>query len=133
MVKFNPPEKENVSEALRKNLEVKPMELTMLHKTLTAVGLAIALGIASAISPAPANAQQACAERTGILKQLDQNHNEAPQALGVTGSGQVVELLVSNKGTWTIIVTAPNGVSCLVAAGENWENIERLASNKPTA
>ncbi len=105
----------------------------MLHKYLTIAGTAIALSIAAAFSPAPAQAQQVCAERIGILKHLDKNHKEAPQSLGVTASGKVVEVLVSDKGTWTIIVTAPNGVSCLVAAGESWENIERVASNKPAA
>ena len=109
------------------------MEKIMLNKTLIAAGLAITLGAAATFSPTAANAQQVCAERTGVLKTLDQRHKEAPKALGLTASGQVVELLVSDKGTWTIIVTAPNGVSCLVAAGESWENIERLASNEPTA
>lgn len=105
----------------------------MLQKYLTSAGLAIALSVAAALSPAPSQAQQICAERVGILKHLDKNHKEAPQALGVTASGQVVELLVSDKGTWTIIVTAPNGVSCLIAAGESWESIERVASSKPAA
>jgi hypothetical protein len=109
------------------------MELTMLHKIFAITGLAVALTAAAAFSPLSAQAQQVCAERAGVLKHLDQNHKEAPQALGVTGSGQVVELLVSDKGTWTIIVTAPNGVSCLVAAGESWENIERMASSEPAA
>jgi hypothetical protein len=103
----------------------------MLHNTLTAAGLAFAIGAATAFSPAPAQAQQVCAERIGVLKQLDKAHNEAPQALGLTASGQVVELLTSDKGTWTIIVTAPTGMSCLIAAGESWENIDRVASNKP--
>jgi hypothetical protein len=109
------------------------MELTMLHKMLTAAGLVIAFGVASTFSSSPVSAQQICAERVGLLKQLNKSHQEAPQALGVTGSGQIVELLTSDRGTWTIIITAPNGVSCLVAAGESWENIERLASNEPTA
>lgn len=105
----------------------------MLNKTLAIAGMAVALCTATAFSPSPAGAQQICAERVGILKQLNKTHKEAPQALGVTGSGQIIELLTSDRGTWTIIVTAPNGVSCLVAAGESWENIERLASTEPAA
>ncbi len=78
-------------------------------------------------------AQQICAERIGVLKQLAKTHQEAPVALGITGSGQVVELLTSDKGTWTIIVTNPEGISCLIAVGESWENIERIAAGKPAA
>lgn len=99
----------------------------MWKKTLIIAGALVAFAVTPALS------QQICAERIGILKQLDKRHKEAPQALGVTGSGQIVELLTSDRGTWTIIVTTPNGVSCLVAAGESWENIERVASNEPAA
>jgi hypothetical protein len=110
------------------------MELTMLHKKFAAAGIAAILAAAAAgFSPTATQAQQVCAERAGVLKHLDQTHKEAPQALGVTGSGHVIELLVSDSGTWTIIATSPNGISCLVAAGESWENIERVAANKPAA
>jgi hypothetical protein len=104
----------------------------MLKRTLIATASAAAL-LAVALAPNGAAAQQVCAERVGVLKHLDKTHHEAPQALGITSSGQVVELLVSDKGSWTLIVTAPSGVACLIAAGDNWETMERLASNKPAA
>ncbi len=31
----------------------------------------------------------------------------------------VVELFVSSKGIWTILVTLTNGMSCIAAAGHN--------------
>ena len=40
-------------------------------------------------------------------------------ALGLASNGGLLEVLTSgNGGTWTIILTMPNGVSCLVAAGK---------------
>ena len=37
-------------------------------------------------------------------------------------------VLTSDDGsTWTIIVSMPNGTSCLLAAGENWQPVERVA------
>ena len=40
--------------------------------------------------------------------------------------GGVVEILTSPDGnTWTIIVTTPQGMSCLVAAGEGWRAVEQ--------
>ena len=61
------------------------------------------------------------AEITGLLKR---RYEEAPVALGVTNGGGLVELLTSENGeTWTLIITYPNGLTCLMAAGENWESI----------
>ncbi len=41
--------------------------------------------------------------------------------MGVTDSGQLLEVLVSRKGTWTMLVTQPHGPSCIVATGQGWE------------
>lgn len=76
---------------------------------------------------APAMAQQICAKRDGVLEYIEQKFAETPRALGITGSGQVVELLTSDDGSWTLIATRPNGVSCMMAAGEGWETVERVA------
>jgi len=73
-------------------------------------------------SPAPA--QSICSPRDDAIAQLGRKYGEVPRAIGLADGGHVVEVLTSDRGgTWTIIVTLPNGVSCLVAAGENWENL----------
>ncbi len=39
-----------------------------------------------------------------------------------------MEVLSTGDGdTWSIIITTPKGMSCLVAAGEGWRVIEQLA------
>ena len=44
--------------------------------------------------------------------------------MGVSKDGGVVEILTSGPGsTFTIIVTTPNGMTCMVAAGDSWENL----------
>ena len=49
--------------------------------------------------------------------------------MGLSNNGGVVEILTSPKGvTWTIIITMPNGMSCLVAAGKNWEEMPQKAA-----
>jgi len=54
-------------------------------------------------------------------------------ALGVTNNGGLVEVLSTNEGTtWSIIVTAPDGKSCLVAAGEGWRALEQVALDPET-
>jgi hypothetical protein len=48
--------------------------------------------------------------------------------LPLSRNGNVLEVLKSDKaGTWTIIVTRPNGMSCVVASGEAWEELPKLA------
>lgn len=85
----------------------------------------------------PLSAQQGppgavCGERTKFLAHLGKNHKESPTAMGVTASGRVLEVLTSSDGTWTIIMTHPNGVTCMVTAGQAWENVERVAMGPVT-
>ena len=89
---------------------------------LTVLATAIAL-------PASAQTQQpACAKRTDVLSHLSAKYTEAPVALGIANNGGVVEVLSSKTGaSWTIIITMPNGPTCMVAAGEHWEKIPHIA------
>lgn len=44
-------------------------------------------------------------------------------ALGLTQAGGMIELFTTPAGeTWTLIVTSPRGLSCLVASGQNWQD-----------
>lgn len=35
-----------------------------------------------------------------------------------------IEVFASESGSFTIVNTRPDGLSCLIAAGENWQAIE---------
>ncbi len=88
----------------------------------------LALGAGLALVASSAMAQPQCNERDHVLKLLAKKYKETPIAAGVTNTGGLVEVLAAAKGgTWTIIVTTPQGVSCLVAAGEGWRNMEQVA------
>jgi len=70
-----------------------------------------------------------CANRDLVLRQLASKYEEAPVAIGLTSAGGIMELLTSDKGrTWTLIVTRPDGLACLFAAGEGWEPLPRSAN-----
>ncbi len=76
---------------------------------------------------APAQAQQACAPRDTVLAHLASKYHEAPVAVGVTNKGGLIEVLSTPDGkTWTIIVTSPQGLSCMVAAGEDWQSFNPI-------
>ena len=73
-----------------------------------------------------------CSPRTDVLSQLAQKFKEAPVAVGLANNGGLLEVLTNGTGsTWTIIITMPNGVSCLVAAGEDWQPTENAALDEP--
>ena len=78
-------------------------------------------------SPA-AGQQLQCSQRALVLTTLSDKYSEKPVAMGLASNGGVLEVLSNGEGsTWTIIVTMPNGTSCMVAAGENWEQVQHQA------
>ena len=95
-----------------------------------------AAALAAFLMPVAAQAQvlpgAVCGERSRFLTHLAENFNEAPSAMGVTASGRVLEVLTSKSGTWTILITHPNGITCMATAGQAWENVERLAEGPAT-
>ncbi len=88
--------------------------------------LAASFAAAALLGPVGAHAQtqsQAllCDQRASIIDRMAEKYREAPVAIGVTSTGSIVEVLTTGDGTtWTIIVSNPNGTSCLIAVGEGW-------------
>ena len=63
-----------------------------------------------------------CGERNQVVGQLSSQFNETPMAVGQVDGNAVVEIFVSEQGSWTILATGTDGVSCIVSAGENFES-----------
>ena len=87
----------------------------------------LAVMTAFAVLTPAVSAETVCGEREKFIDHLSTSYNEAPRAIGLASNGNVLEVLVSAGGTWTIIVTRPNGMSCVVASGEAWEDLPLLA------
>jgi hypothetical protein len=80
--------------------------------------------LAGSAVPAAA-APELCGTRADLLKELTQRYSEAPVAVGLANSGALVEILTNDNGsTWSIMVSQPNGTSCLVAAGKEWQALK---------
>ena len=87
----------------------------------TAAWTSLAFVAALTIAAADGVAQSTCKERADVLGHLAKKYGEVPVAVGVTNKGGLVEVLTTGDGnTWTIIVSTPDGMSCMVAAGEGW-------------
>jgi hypothetical protein len=80
------------------------------------------------IVPFSATAAQLCTPRDVLVERLGADYAEMAVARGLSHQGVVVEVFSSGDGsTWTIVVTRPNGASCVVAAGEAWMKVEKIA------
>jgi len=66
----------------------------------------------------------ACLLHDIAVEKLKNGWSEHRIGLGVSPSNNevkaVLELFVSKTGTWTILVTRPNGLSCIAASGDSW-------------
>ena len=97
-----------------------------------ALGLTLAAGLA--VFSLPSHAQTVCSTRTNFLNELSSQHQERPIAMGLAANGSVVEVLASKDGTWTILATSPNGMSCVVAVGDSWEALKvKFVADGPEA
>lgn len=53
---------------------------------------------------------------------LGQEFREEPKAVGLIDENTILEIFTSPAGTWTVIATDTEGVSCVLAAGEGWDD-----------
>lgn len=94
----------------------------MVPKVFLFVRSAIALGLIAATPLAEAQTRSACAERGQVIERLAEKYGETLQSMGLHQNNGVVEVYASeDTGTWTILVTRPDGMACLLAAGQLWE------------
>lgn len=84
--------------------------------------------LAAALLAAPLSAEaqgQNCGNRDVVVERLTTKYGESRQSIGMAPAGRVVEVYASlETGTWTITVTMPNGLTCLVASGQSFEDLD---------
>ncbi|MEM7075813.1 MAG: hypothetical protein AAGA28_10645 [Pseudomonadota bacterium] len=68
-----------------------------------------------------------CADRTMVIERLQSKYHETLAAGGLQKRADtmaVVEVWASEEtGTFTVMLTRPDGVSCVVATGTDWHQI----------
>ena len=78
----------------------------------------------------PAAAQLQCALRSELATRLDKKFDEKLTGIGITSNGLLLEVFASNDGSWTILVTRPNGHSCIVSHGTDWHGFAASSSGQ---
>ena len=97
-----------------------------MRRTFGLIAMAGAFLIGAATFAQRAEAQMICVAHDKLAKQLGQKHGEQPVAMGLASNGALMEVFSSKEGvSWTIVLTKPNGVSCIMAAGESWMDVPK--------
>ncbi len=100
-----------------------------LSALLLTASLTLPATVASAEEPA---AGRTCGAHEAVVTRLAKRYQESRQAIALAGENQVIEIFASETGSWTILVTAPGGRTCLVAAGQAFEKVaEELPNTDP--
>ena len=89
-------------------------------KAYRAASLAAVMMFATAGTPALAQPQLPCAKAAEVRSSLADRYAEVPVAAGVGDSGVLVEVFASTEGSFSVVVTHPTGISCLLASGRDF-------------
>ena len=98
------------------------------HGLARFAGMVLAAAFAAApvlLAGSAARSQPAmCGERDQVLAHLEQRFKEERTAFGLTADGRLLEVFAGPSGSWTILVTAPGGPTCMVRSGSDWHEIK---------
>jgi hypothetical protein len=100
----------------------------MIHRSF-AVLTVIGCSLAAAPPESSAQAHASCGPRNQLVKLLSDRYKEDPVGIGLAQPGQVLEIFASQTGTWSMVMTMPDGQACLIAAGDNWEMLTKVKGN----
>ena len=84
------------------------------------IGLACALFF-STLPAAALEAQGQCAPHEEVVNVLNAKFQESQRAIGLINEKAMMEVFISTEGIWTMVVTNEAGMSCVMAAGEAWD------------
>lgn len=64
-----------------------------------------------------------CVPRDQLLSFLLEAAWEGPVAMGRTDSGELMEVLAARGGSWSMIITDDQGISCIKLIGHSWTTL----------
>ncbi|MEP6827905.1 MAG: hypothetical protein ABJA10_07505 [Aestuariivirga sp.] len=95
--------------------------MTGVHKAILYSMVAICIGILILVMWAlPARAQTVCFQHDRLARVLEEKFGEQRIGFGLA-KDEMVEVYISKAGTYTMVSTDPNHVSCIFAAGDSWQ------------
>lgn len=90
---------------------------------LTIAGLAAAMAAAGPPADAAATGAQ-CGKRDAVVERLAEAYGETRKGFGLAANETLMEVFASDEtGSWTITVTMPEGLTCMIASGQHFEAV----------
>ncbi|RWA70217.1 hypothetical protein [Mesorhizobium sp.] len=83
---------------------------------------AMVLAAAAVYGAAQANAAAQCAPRADVVKALGDKFHENVAGRGLINPNVVLEIFVSDQGSWTVLASDTKGQSCILSVGEGWDS-----------
>ena len=109
------------------------MQRLCLLACASAVSLAATAAVAVAEDRPPAMPVP-CMRSEELVQFLAENFAEVPMARGLSDGGVLVTVFAGKNGnTWTLAITQPSGVSCILSAGESFEFLPPSAALSASA
>ena len=80
------------------------------------------LALVASCHPVAAQQQPKCMETQAAYNDLSTRYGERRVSIAATPDGAMIELWANDTGRgWTMIITGPDGISCLLTAGQGWD------------
>ncbi len=110
------------TEAPRMECNMKPFESRhRICRKLTTCLLGVGTFLMAQSATTLSSQAAICMSRDNLVTYLSERHSESPRALGLVADRGLMEVYVSPQGTWTIAMTTAQGVACILAVGDTWE------------
>ncbi len=94
----------------------KPAATRMFAMAALALGLLVH-------TAAAVRAQPVCMPHDELTERLYATFAEAPAANAIANNGALVELFATrDRSSWTLAMTRPGGISCVLVAGQEWNH-----------
>jgi hypothetical protein len=101
----------------------RPVTLEKARSALVRV-VGATLGLSMLLGANAALAAPLCARDEAVSKQLERGYGELPIARGLASDGKLLQVFASEDGlSWTVVLTRPDGVSCIAASGRHWQTV----------
>lgn len=78
--------------------------------------------VAMSAGAAQAKTASQCAPRADIIKALGDKYHESVAGRGLINANVVLEIFVSDKGSFTVLASDIKGQSCVMSVGEGWDS-----------
>ena len=89
---------------------------------LTLAAAALCLAATTATALAQTAAPRLCHDHHQLAQALQDRYREVPVSFGLQTDGQLVQVFASPEtGTRTILATRPDGLACILSAGNHYE------------